>query len=65
MMKETRRATLYRQTARHKRNRCNRQLNIWTGKRAISIGLVDRLGGMSDAMAAAAKLAKLKEYRNA
>jgi protease-4 len=39
------------------------QGRVWTGNRAITIGLVDRIGGMSDAMAAAAKLAKLKEYR--
>lgn len=39
------------------------QGRVWTGSRAITIGLVDRLGGMADAMAAAAKLAGLKEYR--
>lgn len=39
------------------------QGRVWTGSRAINIGLVDRIGGMADAMAAAAKLAKLKEYR--
>ncbi len=39
------------------------QGRVWTGNRAINIGLVDRIGGMADAMAAAAKLAKLKEYR--
>lgn len=39
------------------------QGRVWTGNRAIKIGLVDRIGGMSDAMAAAAKLAGLKEYR--
>ncbi|ULQ53704.1 signal peptide peptidase SppA [Flavihumibacter fluvii] len=39
------------------------QGRVWTGGRAIKIGLVDRIGGMADAMAAAAKLAKLKDYR--
>jgi protease-4 len=39
------------------------QGRVWTGNRAIGLGLVDRIGGMADAMAAAAKMAKLKEYR--
>jgi protease IV len=39
------------------------QGRVWTGSRAITIGLVDRIGGLSDAMGAAAKLAKLKDYR--
>lgn len=39
------------------------QGRIWTGNRAIEIGLADRIGGMEDAMKAAASLAKLSEYR--
>ncbi len=39
------------------------QGRVWTGKRAISIGLVDRIGGLGDAMRSAASLAKLKTYR--
>jgi protease-4 len=39
------------------------QGRVWTGKRAIEVGLVDRLGNMDDALAAAAKLAKLKDYK--
>lgn len=38
------------------------QGRVWTGQRALSIGLVDQLGDLDDAIAAAAKLAKLKEY---
>lgn len=36
---------------------------VYTGLRAKELGLVDALGGMQDAMASCAKLAKLKEYR--
>ncbi|MBU7576580.1 MAG: signal peptide peptidase SppA [Flavihumibacter sp.] len=39
------------------------QGRIWTGTQALKLGLVDRMGGMEDAMAAAAKLAKLDGYR--
>lgn len=39
------------------------QGRVWAGNRAITIGLVDRIGGISDAMKAAAKLAGLKDYR--
>ncbi|KIC91595.1 signal peptide peptidase SppA [Flavihumibacter sp. ZG627] len=39
------------------------QGRVWTGKRAISLGLVDRIGGLVDAMHSAAGLAKLKTYR--
>lgn len=39
------------------------QGRVWMGKRAIEAGLVDRLGNMDDALAAAAKLAKLKDYK--
>lgn len=36
---------------------------VYTGLRAKELGLVDALGGMQDAMASCAKLAKLKDYR--
>jgi len=39
------------------------QGRVWSGRRALQLGLVDRLGGLADALASAAKLAKLKEYR--
>lgn len=39
------------------------QGRVWSGTRALQLGLVDRLGGLSDAIAAAARLAKLSEYR--
>lgn len=35
---------------------------VWTGKQALQIGLVDALGGLEDAVAYAAKVAKLKNY---
>ncbi len=35
---------------------------VWTGEQALKIGLVDQLGNLSDAILAAAKLAKLEEY---
>lgn len=35
---------------------------VWTGSQALEIGLVDKLGGLTDAVAYAAKLAKLTEY---
>lgn len=38
------------------------QGRVWTGKRAVEIGLVDRLGNMNTAIQAAAKLAKLKDF---
>lgn len=38
------------------------QGRIWTGKRAVKIGLVDQLGGLDEAVAAAAKLAKIDAY---
>jgi protease-4 len=38
------------------------QGRVWTGVRAGKIGLVDRIGGIDDAIRSAAKLAKLKEY---
>jgi protease-4 len=38
------------------------QGRVWTGEQAIKIGLVDRLGNINDAIASAAKKAKLKDY---
>ncbi|SDF05889.1 protease-4 [Mucilaginibacter pineti] len=38
------------------------QGRVWTGAQAIKIGLVDRLGNINDAVASAAKKAKLKNY---
>lgn len=39
------------------------QGRIWSGTRALKIGLVDRIGGLEDAIQSAAAMAKLKEYR--
>lgn len=39
------------------------QGRVWTGKSALSIGLVDTLGGLDVAIAMAAKKAKITEYR--
>ncbi|HEX8333381.1 MAG TPA: signal peptide peptidase SppA [Segetibacter sp.] len=39
------------------------QGRVWTGERALSIGLVDKLGNLQDAINSAARMAKLKEYR--
>jgi protease-4 len=36
---------------------------VWTGSRAIQVGLADAIGGQDDAIAEAAKLAGLKEYK--
>jgi protease-4 len=38
------------------------QGRVWTGQQALQIGLVDRLGNINDAIASAAKKAKLKGY---
>lgn len=38
------------------------QGRVWTGRQAIGIKLVDKLGTLEDAVAHAAKLAKIKEY---
>ena len=38
------------------------QGRVWTGEKALSIGLVDKLGGIGDALACAARMAHLKEY---
>lgn len=39
------------------------QGRIWSGKRAVEIGLVDKLGTLEDAIESAATLADLAEYR--
>jgi protease-4 len=38
------------------------QGRVWTGEQAVKIGLVDRLGNINDAIASAAKKAKIKSY---
>lgn len=39
------------------------QGRVWTGLRAKDIGLIDRFGGIQDAVDCAARLAKLTDYR--
>ena len=39
------------------------QGRVWTGSRALQLGLVDQLGSMEDAIAYAAKTSGVKEYR--
>jgi protease-4 len=39
------------------------QGRVWTGAEAKKIGLVDKIGGMDDALAYAATLVKIKDYR--
>ena len=39
------------------------QGGVWSRTRALQLGLVDRLGGLNDAIASAARLAKISEYR--
>ncbi len=38
------------------------QGRVWTGNRAVKIGLADRIGGLNDAIACAARMAKLDDY---
>ena len=38
------------------------QGRVWSGKQALKLGLVDKLGGLGDAIAAAAERAKLEDY---
>ncbi|QZK91348.1 signal peptide peptidase SppA [Flavobacterium sp. CHNK8] len=38
------------------------QGRVWTGSEALKIGLVDKIGGLNDAIANAAKLAKIESY---
>ncbi|PSL46423.1 protease-4 [Chitinophaga niastensis] len=39
------------------------QGHVWSGVQAKELGLVDRIGGINDALVCAAKLAKLSSYR--
>jgi protease IV len=39
------------------------QGRVWSGQRAVELGLVDHIGGIEDAIAAAAKQARIEEYR--
>ncbi|PIE48731.1 MAG: signal peptide peptidase SppA [Flavobacteriales bacterium] len=39
------------------------QGRVWTGKQAMEIGLVDEMGGLQEAVAAAAELANISDYR--
>ena len=39
------------------------QGRVWSGNRALQLGLIDRIGGLTDAVASAATLAKVKDYR--
>ena len=39
------------------------QGRVWTGSRALEVGLVDRIGTMQDAVDCAARMAKLNDYR--
>ncbi len=39
------------------------QGRIWSGSRGLALGLVDRIGGIDDAVACAARMAKLDDYR--
>ncbi len=38
------------------------QGRVWTGEKALELGLVDKLGSLEDALASAAKLANLTDY---
>lgn len=38
------------------------QGRVWSGSEALKIGLVDKIGGLDDALKEAAKLAKIKDY---
>jgi len=38
------------------------QGRVWSGKKALEIGLIDKLGGLNDAIASAAELAGLDDY---
>jgi protease-4 len=39
------------------------QGRIWSGSRGVQLGLVDRIGGLDDAIACAARLARTSDYR--
>ena len=36
---------------------------VWSGEKGLKLGLVDRIGGVQDALDCAARMAKLKSYR--
>jgi protease-4 len=38
------------------------QGRVWSGSEAVKIGLVDKIGGLNDAIAEAARIAKIKSY---
>ena len=38
------------------------QGRVWSGSEAVKIGLVDKIGGLKDAIAEAARIAKIKSY---
>jgi protease IV len=38
------------------------QGRVWSGSEALKIGLVDKIGGLNDAIAEAAKIARIKSY---
>lgn len=38
------------------------QGRVWSGTEALKIGLVDKIGGLNDAIAEAARIAKIKKY---
>jgi protease-4 len=38
------------------------QGRVWTGADALKVGLVDKIGGLNDAIASAVKMAKLNGY---
>jgi protease-4 len=38
------------------------QGRVWSGSEALKIGLVDKIGGLNDAIAEAARIAKIKSY---
>ena len=39
------------------------QGRVWSGEKGLKLGLVDRIGGVQDALECAARMAKLKTYR--
>ncbi len=39
------------------------QGRVWTGSRAISVGLVDKIGGLQEAILCAARMTKLSSYK--
>lgn len=39
------------------------QGRVWSGTQGVKIGLVDRIGGLQDAVGSAAKMARVSEYR--